>query len=301
MTNETSATILCRFKGILSAISVACVISVLPATALAQDAAAPGPDTVIATVGGEAITESDLAFAAEDLAQELNNVPPNERRSFLTSVLIDMKVMAQAARAENMQETEVFQRRQKYLEDRSLRRAYFAEKIGANVTPDALQSAYSVAVADFEPQEEIRARHILVTEEADIQSIKAEIDAGKPFEAAAAENSIDGSAQNGGDLGYFVKGQMVPPFEEAAFALEPGQVSAPVQSQFGWHLIKLEDRRMSSPPPFEQLAPQLQQQVLFETFDAAMKELKGTATIEVVDPQIAEALAASEAEAGTQN
>lgn len=301
MTNETSATILCRFRGILSAISVACVISILPVAALAQDAATPGPDTVIATVGGEPITESDLAFAAEDLAQELNNVPPNERRSFLTSVLIDMKVMAQAARAENMQETEVFQRRQKYLEDRSLRRAYFAEKIGANVTPDALQSAYSVAISDFQPQDEIRARHILVTEEADIQSIKAEIDAGKPFETAAAENSIDGSAQNGGDLGYFVKGQMVPPFEEAAFALEPGQVSAPVQSQFGWHLIKLEDRRMSSPPAFEQLAPQLQQQVLFETFDAAMKELKGTVAIEVVDPQIAEALAASEAEAGTQN
>lgn len=299
MTNKTSATMMCRFNRTLTAVLAVFMLGAAPMIALAQDAAAPGPDTVIATVNGEAITESDLAFAAEDLAQELNNVPPNERRSFLASVLIDMKVMAKAARDENMQETEVFQRRQKYLEDRSLRRAYFAEKIGSTVTPDAIQSAYSAAVADFVPQEEVRARHILVTEEADIISIKAEIDAGKPFETAASENSIDGSAQNGGDLGYFGKGQMVPPFEAAAFDLEAGEVSAPVQSQFGWHLIKLEDRRMSSPPPLEQLAPQLQQQVLFETFDRAMEDLKASVDIEVVDPQIAAALAEDDAE--TQN
>lgn len=299
MTNDTSATIMCRFRNVFAALSVACLIVPASVGAFAQDAAAPGPDTVIATVNGEAITESDLAFAAEDLAQELNNVPPNERRSFLASVLIDMKVMAKAARDENMQNSEVFQRRQKYLEDRSLRRAYFAEKIGTTVTPEAIQAAYDAAIADFQPQEEVRARHILVIEEADSLSIKAEIDAGKPFETAAAEKSIDGSAQNGGDLGYFGKGQMVPPFEAAAFALQPGEVSDPVQSQFGWHLIKLEDRRLSGPPALEQLAPQLQQQVLFENFDAVMQELKGSVAIEVVDPQIAETFAANEAR--TQN
>lgn len=253
------------------------------------------PDAIIATVGEATITESDLAFAAEDLAQELSNVPTAERRSFLTTVLIDMKVMAGAARAENLQESEIFHRRQKYLVDRSLRRAYFAEKITAAVTPEAVDAAYQELVAGFAPQEEIRARHILVTDESDAKMIKAEIDAGKPFEIAAMENSIDGSSQNGGDLGYFGRGQMVPPFEQAAFGLEVGGVSAPVQSQFGWHIIKLEDRRQSAPPPFAQVAQQLQQQVLFQIFDETVKQLKSEVVIEVTDPEIAAAIARDDA------
>ncbi len=252
-----------------------------------EQAATPSPDSVVATVDGEAITEGDLAFAAEDLAQEMQNIPPQGRRSFLTSVLIDMKVMAKAARAENMQHSDVFRRRQKYLEDRSLRRAYFAEKIGTQVTEESVKAAYDKLVAGFEPQDEIHARHILVAEEADAKTIRAEIEGGKPFEVAAMENSIDGSSKNGGDLGYFVKGQMVPPFEAAAFALEPGQVSEPVQSQFGWHLIKLEDRRQSAPPPLEQVAPQLQQQVLFEAFNASMTTLKNNVDIEIPDAALA--------------
>lgn len=270
------------------------------APAMAQDQTEqpeqPSADTVIATVNGENITEADLAFAAEDMAQELGNVPAAQRRAFLASVLIDMKVMASAARAENMQDSDVFKRRQKYLEDRALRRAYFAEEIAPSVTPESVQSAYDEMIADFEPQEEIRARHILVADKEDAEAIRAEIEAGKPFEDAASENSIDGSAQNGGDLGFFRRGMMVPPFEEAAFALEVGEVSEPVESQFGWHLIKLEDRRESTPPPFEQVAPQVQQQVLVKAFDDVVNALKADAQIEVTDPDIAAAISASEAE-----
>jgi len=249
------------------------------------------PDGVIATVGGEAITEADLAFAAEDLAQELSNLPVNERRTFLTTVLIDMKVMARAARAENMQETETFRRRQKYLEDRSLRRAYFTEKIGLLVTPEAVQLAYDELVAEFVSEEQVRARHILVATLDDANTIRADIENGKPFEIAASENSLDGSAQNGGDLGYFVRGQMVPPFEQAAFSLQPGQVSEPVQSQFGWHIIKLEDRRQSAPPPFEQVGAQLQQQVLLTIFNEEIGRLKSEAAVDVIDAEVAAAIA----------
>lgn len=267
------------------------------APVLAQDAAAPAlidPNTVIATVNGETITEGDLAYAAEDLAQELANVPPQQQKVFLTSVLIDMKVMAKAARDAQLQDTEVFKRRLSYLEDRSLRRAYFAERISNQVTPEAIADAYASFTEGFEPQEEVRARHILVTEEDDIKTIRAEIEAGKPFEEAAAEKSTDGSAANGGDLGYFRRGQMVGPFEEAAFALEPGQVSAPVQSQFGWHLIKLEDKRVSAPPTLEEVTPQLSQQVLIDAFNGAVTELKSGATIDVADPDMAAAIAAQE-------
>lgn len=264
---------------------------------LAQQNAAPAqvdPATVIATVNGETITEGDLAYAAEDLAQELANIPAQQQKVFLVSVLIDMKVMAKAARDAQLQNSDVFKRRQKYLEDRSLRRAYFAEKIASKVTPESVQAAYDEYVSGFTPQEEVRARHILVPELEDSKSIKAEIDAGKPFEDAAAEKSIDGSAQNGGDLGYFGRGQMVAPFEEAAFALEPGQVSAPVQSQFGWHLIKVEDKRQSAPPAFEQVQQQLSQQILIDAFNGEVETLKDSASIEVADPDMAAAIAAQE-------
>lgn len=264
----------------------------------AQTAPAPvDPNTVLVTVGDDTITEGDLAYAAEDLSQELANVPPQQQRTFLTSVLIDMRVMAKAARAADLQNSEVFKRRLKYLEDRSLRRAYFSEKIANQVTPEAIQTAYDKIVADFKPQEEVRARHILVASEEDAKSIRAEIEAGKPFETAASEKSTDGSAQNGGDLGYFARGQMVGPFEDAAFALKVGEVSQPVQSQFGWHLIKLEDRRQSAAPTLQQIEPQLRQQVLIEAFNAEVQTLKAKTEVSVKDPEIAAALATEEAKA----
>lgn len=272
------------------------------ASAPAAETAAPQPSDVIATVGGETITEGDLAFAAEDLGQDLASVPPNEQRAFLVSVLVDMKIMAQAARAAEMQNTEVFQRRLAYLEDRSLRRAYFTEKIATAVTDEAIQAAYDEAFAGFEGQPEIRARHILVQSEEDAAAIKAEIEGGKPFEIAAMENSIDGSAQGGGDLGYFTRGMMVPPFEEAAFALDVGAISDPVQSQFGWHLIKVEDSRNSAPPPLDQVRAQVQQQVMVDAFNAEMDTLRQNVEVTFTDPAMAAAVAAeSEANAEATN
>lgn len=253
--------------------------------------AQPDPNAVVATVGDETITEADLAFAAEDLAQDLQNVPPQGRRAFLTSVLVDMKVMAQAARKENMQDTDLFKRRESYLVDRALRRAYFADKIASKVTKDEVQAAYDKMVKDFKPVEEVHARHILVKTEDEAKQVEADLKSGTPFEVEALDKSIDtGSAKNGGDLGYFQKGQMVPEFEKAAFDLKVGDVSAPVKSQFGWHIIKVEDKRMSSPPPFEKVAPQLQQQVLVQAFDSTMSDLKKNVQIDIKDPDLAKAI-----------
>ena len=267
--------------------------------ALAQEAEAPAPevtlDTVVATVGGETITEADIAFAAEDLQQELAQMPPQQRRAFLVTVLIDMKVMADAARSQGMADSAVFQRRLAYLEERALRRAYFAEAIATGVTPEAVQAAYDEMVATFEPRQEIRASHVLVETEEDAEAIRAELEAGASFAELAQEKSIDPSAQqNGGDLGFFGRGMMVQPFEEAAFALEPGEISEPVQSNFGWHVIRLEETRQSTPPPLEQVRPQLQQQVMFETFEASLNALKADIEIEIPDPELAAGVAAQQ-------
>ena len=288
------------FRSIAGMLLLGCALAVATVPTAAQDSPAapaagattpvPTADAIVATIGGETITEADIAFAAEDLQQELAQMPSEERRAFLVTVLIDMKVMAKAALDQQMDQTETFKRRLRYLEERALRRAYFAETIAAGVTPDAVQKAYEAFVAAFQSQEEVHARHILVASKEDADAIKAELAAGKPFEQLATEKSTDPSgAQNGGDLGFFGRGMMVKSFEDAAFALaEPGQISEPVESQFGWHIIKLEEKRQSQPPTIEEVGPQLQQQVMFQAFEASVSKLKEGLAIDIPDPVLAE-------------
>lgn len=263
--------------------------------AFAQTEETVSPDTVLATVGGETITEGDLVFAAEDLAAELQNFPADERRAFLLNVLIDMKVMANAAREAGLNESDAFARRLAYLEERALRRAFFSDVIEAGVTEERIQQAYDELSGEFVPGPEVRARHILVSTLEEAQAIRAEIEGGKTFEEAAAEYGTDGTAARGGDLGWFGTGMMVPEFEEAAFALEVGQLSQPVQSQFGYHLIKLEERRVSAFPPIEQVGPQLAQQVLYQVFAEEIGTLKDSADIEILDAELEAAIAAQDA------
>lgn len=258
----------------------------------APAAAAISPETVVATVGGETITEADLSFAAEDLTAELQQMPPEQRKAFLLRVLIDMKVMAKAGKDAGMAETPLFQQRLKYLEERALRRAFFAETIANAVTEQAVRADYDKFVADFVPSEEIRASHILVPTEEEAKAIKAQLDGGADFAAIAKEKSIDPGAANGGDLGFFGKGMMVAPFEAAAYAMtEIGQISEPVQSQFGWHIIRLDEKRQSAPPAFEQVAGQLQQQLLMATFDATVDRLMDGVAIDIPDAALAAAVA----------
>jgi len=290
---------------LLRAASLAVLLAATPAlSALAQDSAATppaaeatavDPASVVARVGDQTITEGDLAFAAEDMAQDLAQMPPEERRAFLVRILIDMKVMSAAAREAGMDQTEIFAQRREYLEERALRRAYFAEAIAASVTEEAVRAEYDAYVAQFEPVDEIRASHILVETEEEANTLKAELDGGADFATLAREHSIDPGAANGGDLGFFGRGMMVQPFEEAAFALGDGAISAPVQSQFGWHIIKLEEKRQSQPPAFEQVAPQIQNQLLMQTFTETVDELMADVEVTIEDPALKAKFDAQEA------
>lgn len=263
--------------------------------AAAQDAPpAVTPESVVATVGAETITEADVAFAAEEMQQELNQMPLEVRKAFLVSMLIDMKIMAGAAREAQMDQTELFARRRQYLEDRALNRVFFAEKVAAAVTMETIQAAYDEYVANYG---EVHVRHILLTTEEDARAVKAELEAGADFATLATEKSIDPSAkQNGGDLSWVARGRTVKPFEDAAFALStPGQLSDPVQSQFGWHIIRFEEARKGTPVPFEQMAPELQQRLLVKSFDDTVAALKQSTPVTIADPALAEAVAAQEA------
>lgn len=241
----------------LTRLAVAGSLTVLlTAPVAAQEALAP--DTVLVTVNGYDITEDEAIMASQDFAEQLQQVPADQRRAVIVDALIDLHLLAMAADETGLDESDEFARRMAYQRARTLRTSYLVDVIAADVTPEVLREAYDEAVADFEPEEERRARHILLETEEDAANVIAELDGGADFATLAAERSTGPSASNGGDLGWFGRGRMVPPFEEAAFALEVGAYSeTPVETQFGFHVLIVEEVRDTEAPTFQELAPQI--------------------------------------------
>lgn len=266
----------------------ALAVSVMALTLGSASLSAQEPDDVVATVGSAQITEADIAFAAQDLGQELQRFPPAQWRQLLLDVVIDMELLAQAARQEGIDQETAFQKRLEFLELQALRNAYIGQKIDGGISEADVQAAYDVQFADFEGPEELNARHILVEDREAAEAIIAELDGGADFAELAREKSTGPSGPNGGDLGYFGAGQMVQPFEEAVFALEPGDYTAePVETQFGWHVIKLEDKRRQEKPELAEVEQALRQQLMRERYEARMAELKDEFPIEILDENLA--------------
>ncbi len=247
------------------------------------------PDDIVAKVGDAVITEADIAFAAQDLGQELQRFPPAQWRQLLLDVVIDMELLALAAKKDGLDQDPDFQKQLEFLELRALRNAYLGQKINGAISEDDVKAAYEKEFADFEGEPELNARHILVKEKAEAEALIKELDGGADFAELAKEKSTGPSGPNGGDLGYFGKGQMVPSFEEAVFALEKGAYTAePVKTQFGWHVIKLEDKRLQEKPTLETVENNLRQQLMREHYDARVAELKDEYKVEVLDEKLAE-------------
>lgn len=258
--------------------ALALMLPVGAGSVTAQDALAP--ETVLAIVNGYAITEDEAAMASQDFAQQLQQVPPEQRRTVIVDALIDLHLLAGAAEAAGLDESEAFQRRMAYQQARTLRTAYLVDVIAAQVDEAALRASYDEVVSAFEPVEERRARHILLATREEAEAVIGELDGGADFATLATERSTGPTGPNGGDLGFFGPGRMVPPFDEAAFALEVGSYSAePVETQFGWHVILIEESRMSAAPAFEEVAAQIQQSLLQERFVEAIGGLREGAQI----------------------
>lgn len=268
-----------RFLPGLAAMVAAGLVSFgAAAPTLAQEVLEPG--TVLAIVDGYEITEEEVGLAGQDFAQQLQQVPADQRRAVIVDALIDLHLLASAGDEAGLDDNESFQRRMAYQRARTLRTAYLVDVIAADVTEETIREAYDEAVADFEPVEERRARHILLESEDDAMEVIAELNGGADFAGLAQERSTGPSAPNGGDLGFFGPGRMVPAFEEAAFALEPGSYSeAPVETRFGWHVILVEEVRDSVPPSLEELGPQIQQTMLQQRFTESIAELRDAADI----------------------
>jgi peptidyl-prolyl cis-trans isomerase C len=265
----------------------------LSVPAFAQDAAAPetgGYDasTVVATVNGTDITLGHVVVMLNRLPEQYQSVPDAALMGMIVEQLIDQTLLADSLSTDGADDPLSVKLHLENERRGNLALQALNAKIADAVTPEAVQAAYDAAIAGFEPATEYRAAHILVETEEEANDLRAQIEGGADFAALATEHSQDpGSGANGGSLGWFGLGQMVPEFEAAVVALEPGAVSQPVQTQFGWHIIRLDETRETTPPPLEAVRAEVENQVRQEAVQAEIAALRAEASIEVVENAVA--------------
>lgn len=270
-------------RRLLIAPALAGAVTMLPAglPALAQE------DGVVATLNGEPITEADIAMAEADLDPQFGRLPEAQRRAAALSAVIDVRLFAAEAEKQSIDQSEDFQQRMEFLRERALHSAYIDQNVVQGITEEDLRVRYEEEIAKIEPKEEVRARHILVETEEEAAEIIKQLDEGADFATIAGEKSTDGAAAQGGDLGSFTRGRMVPEFEEAAFALEPGTYSKePVKTAFGWHVIKVEDKRMQEPPAFEQVENQIRSMLIRDRYLETVASLRGGAELDIPNEEL---------------
>src|ERR1700724_2322748 len=231
--------------GLASAAATGCLARVLLASLPVR---AEEANPVLAKVNGAEIRQSDLALAEEELGPSLAQMDPSTKKENVLAFLIDMKIVGKAA-----------------------------------TTEDAMKKVYEEAAKQIEGEQEVHARHILVESEDEAKSIAADLKKGADFAELAKKKSKDPGASDGGDLGFFTKDQMVPEFSTVAFALEPGKISDPVKSQFGWHIIKVEEKRSRKAPDFEQVKSQIETYVTRKAQADYVAKLRETAKVERMD------------------
>ena len=258
--------------------------------------AAVDPNAVVATVNGQPITEADLVMAEGELSKQFAQLPPEQRRAAALSAAIEIKVLAAKAIADGLDKDPDFQRRAAFLQERALHGEMVEKEVVGKVTDQEVRARYDKEIAAQPPVNEVHARHILVKTKEEAEAIIKQLDGGADFQKLANEHTTDPSGKsNGGDLGYFGPGQMVPEFEKAAMALEPGSYTKePVQTQFGWHVIKVEDKRPKQPPAFEEVKDQIRSLVLRDKYFALVKELRAAAKVDIPDPELKKAVDAAE-------
>lgn len=250
----------------------------------AQEKPAPSLslDDVVFTLDGKKYTNRDLATASVDFVNELERTPANKRREALIEIMINTALIAKESEKEKLNETDEYKNRLEQLKTRALRNIYIRKVLHPKITEELVQEYYVNLLARFEPETEIRARHILVETAEEAKSLIKELDGGKDFAELAQAKSTGPSAPNGGDLGFFGANQMVAPFQEAASKLKAGEYSKePVKTQFGWHIIKVEETRDSPAPNYEQVAPDLRNKIFNDLFAEKVSELRKDAKIEI--------------------
>jgi peptidyl-prolyl cis-trans isomerase C len=257
--------------------------------AMALFAAGAAEAKVLAVVNGKEITDDDVKIATADMGSSL---PPQlegkAKEAYVLDFLIDGELVAQKAKADKLDQTPEFAKKLAYQKEKLLMESLLGQIAKTAVTDAALKATYDEAAKAQKPEPEIHARHILVKEESEAKEALKRVKGGEDFAKVAKEISKDPGSE-GGDLGWFTKDRMVPEFADAAFKLEPGTISEPVKSPFGWHIIKVEEKRQTSFPPFDEVKDQVARYVVQKAQSELVVELRKTAKIERMEPPPSEA------------
>ncbi|MEL7182171.1 MAG: peptidylprolyl isomerase [Pseudomonadota bacterium] len=259
-------------------LSGAAVALCLTAPAQAQDAS-----TVLATVNGTDITLGHLIAMRARLPQQYQQLPDDALYEGMLEQLIQQQVLSDAAREDLTQADEIG------LENES--RAFLAGRVidraaNQDLSDAQYQAAYDEAYGSAEPETEYNASHILVATEEEAQALIAQLGEGAAFADLAREHSTGPSGPNGGELGWFSKGVMVPDFEAEVISLEVGAVSAPVQTDFGWHVITLNETRVKDAPTLESVKGELEGALREAAVDAELERLTSAAEISRTDLEL---------------
>jgi len=268
---------------------VSATTRILAATAailMLGSVAAGAQETVVAKVNGKNITEGDMRLAEAEIGSELGSLPDVTKRRVLVEFLIENQLFADAAEGQKLAAGADYNDRMQYWRRRSLRDLYFDKTVKDSVSDAEAKKFYDTQVG-AKPEEEVRARHILVDSKEQARELFEKVAYGTDFAELAKQHSKDpGSKDQGGDLGYFSKGQMVPQFEEAAFKLQKGEVSQPFQTQFGWHIIKVDDRRAGQVVPFDSVKERIVGAIIHQKAQQIAGDLRAKAKIEYIDPNM---------------
>ena len=262
------------------------ILLAVSALALVQAPLAKAEDKVVVVINGHEIKTSEVEIAAEDIALQLGDLPAKLRYPFLIEYLVERHLLAQAAVKQGIADTEEYKQRLAFYQAKALRDAYFNSTIKPSVTDEEVKAAYDKEASKVKVSERVRARHILVQTEKEAKEVLARLNKGEKFEDIAKQVSLDGSKDYGGDLGYFSAEEMVPEFSKAAFSLKIGETSAPVKTDYGWHVIKVEDRKQGGAQPFDQVRAGIKAVLMRKKVQDTVSDLRKQAKIEIVDPDL---------------
>ena len=262
-------------RGVILAAAIAAVATATPAQEAGDEAnEAPVVDPVVAIVNGEALFASEIVLLYQSLGPEVARVAFSTLYAQLLEGSIQRKLVAALAAAEGLPDDPAVALRIRFWTERILEEALVNRWVEETLTDDLVRAAYDQLLADRTQVEEVRASHILVETQAEAYAAIERLEAGENFADLARELSIGPSGQNGGDLDYFQYEQVVPEFSDVAFALPVGEYTTePVETQFGWHVIVVTDRRDVEPPTYEEIYQQLRQQEGAELVDQFYAEL----------------------------
>jgi len=261
----------------------ASLATALLAGALSVPVLAEGADPVLARVSGVEIHQSDLALAEEDIGSNIPAQTPEAKHDYLINYVADMILVSKAAEAKKVADSNDFKQRLAFARNKVLMELLLQSEAKSAVTDAAMHKVYEDAAKQMSEEQEVHARHILVEKEDEAKAIATELKGGADFAQLAKQKSKDPGAAEGGDLGYFTKDQMVPEFAEVAFKLEKGQISDPVKTQFGWHIIKVEDKRKRQLPEFDKVKDQIETFVQRKAQVEFVTKLRADGKIERLD------------------